>query len=1416
MVDCVLAASQCAASIVKKYSNFHVQTSRELSISFGKESHGKGDAFLSVHGGIGCGSLVGLHVGDDSDCVLAARREFLFLGEPIDQVSLAEANASSGEVCASQKVIQYLKEKCCVPEFVDAGSYACIAAGSQCYFQPYEIKTPAGIKLPANTQNAKEMHIEKTLLRLHRELSLYVHHVVRDDELDALETNRGNEPTKSTKNRHLAEAELRLVYTMFINANINATISGDEEKDGELFEKLQRIMQVTCCELRERKGQLRQFIVDDKGVVLIATFGLRGSTFPNMIPNNALPATIAIHEKLKSELQVDNTIGATAGKAYCGVVGGVHRHEFAVMGAPVNLAARLMKAKDNKGILVDETVQAGADSRFNFKRLPPVQAKGYDKPVLIFEPLPLHDEFKLKRRCGSLFSNKFIGREEHVAELTDVSKSIINDPQDSQTIMAFIIGEPGIGKSALGLYVHEEMKQYASRNRQNCLFYRSTSTETEQRIPLSSFRKVFLGAVTDFCVRDGTLVSHDERMAFGAAQSQRRVLERRNSISRPRRSISRTPSRMGMALPRRPCRMDSNQSLPSLASHKTVNIPYLKKLCDICEELDYPHEFADIVGSQLLGLDGANPTTHIEGREPTTDEVIDFLSDAFIRLTDECTLTIIFLDDFQWIDSFTWKVIRALCEKGKNMLIMGAMRSQETQALRRMSSVASWHTRMQSRKGIIEVNIGPLESGEVKKMISNILGYDESIIEDQFSQEIYSKTGGITIYVIELLQSIKKNRTVAVDKETGLLRWTPEAAREQKRIGSNRVPTIELSFLNRFDSLDIGVRRVLQTCAVLGMSFSLSDVIRVHGEMDEHVLERSLDQAVDELILVEDVEDDEDDDISVWSGNGSRIESRNASWNPADDRFFQFSHAMWRKSVLDAMLSEVKVHLHRTIAEALEKEQVLVMESSDIGWLLTLFDHWKSCGNFCKAAPLALAVGLRLEEWDLSAQSLDLYRDALEMCYESADNPDGGAATRDEHEVWLPASAPPATVEFILRLHIRIAKCHAHLGEQEQCATTFEDAYKIMTTSPKAAKLNQELVLPIISGLCSIAIQRNLINASLLAKNEGLVDRFVNEAKERNDDIHISRALAMKASFFSRLGRFEEAIAVQKELEKIYDFESHSHGIRQEYGKDHAVQSYADSVQWYMLTGDQPAAEKQIKVVVSKLLPQFDLRDVDLVMELIFPVLLVLKSIGQARHAETILFNNAINPYHDLGGSSSCWIKLFNPIAYLFEIIKMIEEGERDDQMLSEIEDWIIDPERSIFSTELQYKGYALIGEICSHLAQIKKENGEDAEKVIERGQMVLARVVYASDDDQSDAYMVQMAKVALDHIAALEDNSEGESSESWHEKELETKIDLLEKKAANDNSEDTALKSSMEDERCVQHQKTGKRSKCSPTCAIQ
>jgi hypothetical protein len=211
---------------------------------------------------------------------------------------------------------------------------------------------------------------------------------------------------------------------------------------------------------------------------LIATFGLRGSTFPNMISNNGLPAVFAIHNALKSELKVENRVGATYGKVYCGVVGGLRRHEFAVMGAAVNLAARLMASKMNKGILVDEAAKDQADTRFRFEAFPKMQAKGYDQLVSIFEP-NIAATAAVSKRKKSLMP--FVGRSMEKETILNISDGILQNPS-AQSTMIFLIGESGMGKSALAL----EMGSLI-RNRgfgKTILTTTSNSSETEQRVPL--------------------------------------------------------------------------------------------------------------------------------------------------------------------------------------------------------------------------------------------------------------------------------------------------------------------------------------------------------------------------------------------------------------------------------------------------------------------------------------------------------------------------------------------------------------------------------------------------------------------------------------------------------------------------------------------------------------------------------------------------------------------------------------------------------------------------------------------------------------------------------------------------------------------------------------------------------------------
>jgi len=142
-----------------------------------------------------------------------------------------------------------------------------------------------------------------------------------------------------------------------------------------------------------------------------------------------------------------------------------------------------MASKVNKGILVDEAVREQADARYVFTSLPPVEAKGYDHPVPILEPIEESSNTR-KRKWSSL---PFVGRNMEKETITDVAAAILANPDEAQTSMVFLMGESGMGKSALAISAVDDVRKKNAEDSDGCntiVTARSTSTETQQRIPL--------------------------------------------------------------------------------------------------------------------------------------------------------------------------------------------------------------------------------------------------------------------------------------------------------------------------------------------------------------------------------------------------------------------------------------------------------------------------------------------------------------------------------------------------------------------------------------------------------------------------------------------------------------------------------------------------------------------------------------------------------------------------------------------------------------------------------------------------------------------------------------------------------------------------------------------------------------------
>jgi Adenylate and Guanylate cyclase catalytic domain len=153
-----------------------------------------------------------------------------------------------------------------------------------------------------------------------------------------------------------------------------------------------------------------------------------------------IPFATNVKSLLRDELGVDSRMGATFGKVYCGVVGGTDRHEYAVLGPSVNLAARLMANKQNHGFLVDECVKKQALRR-KFHALQPIEAKGYTDLVPIFEPI----NQGTRRWKDAAAMHLFVGREKETNELIGLAENVI---AHGSSKLVFITANSGIGKSA--------------------------------------------------------------------------------------------------------------------------------------------------------------------------------------------------------------------------------------------------------------------------------------------------------------------------------------------------------------------------------------------------------------------------------------------------------------------------------------------------------------------------------------------------------------------------------------------------------------------------------------------------------------------------------------------------------------------------------------------------------------------------------------------------------------------------------------------------------------------------------------------------------------------------------------------------------------------------------------------------------
>ena len=205
------------------------------------------------------------------------------------------------------------------------------------------------------------------------------------------------------------------------------------------------------------------------------------------IEDHAMPFAASIQSVLKSELDVECKMGATYGNAYCGIVGGLERHEFSVLGPAVNLAARLMGNPENRGFLIEDGVRRETHG-WKFHAREPVAAKGYASLVPIFEPV-MHQRSPWTRPRGG-----FVGREEEIESILEFSDDIVSSGC-SAARMILISGASGFGKTSLLAESVHRIHHQCIQQKHSQLVLGQVCKEDDLFRPMSVLGPVFLDAL---------------------------------------------------------------------------------------------------------------------------------------------------------------------------------------------------------------------------------------------------------------------------------------------------------------------------------------------------------------------------------------------------------------------------------------------------------------------------------------------------------------------------------------------------------------------------------------------------------------------------------------------------------------------------------------------------------------------------------------------------------------------------------------------------------------------------------------------------------------------------------------------------------------------------------------------------------
>ncbi|HEY9661532.1 MAG TPA: serine/threonine-protein kinase PknK, partial [Allocoleopsis sp.] len=390
----------------------------------------------------------------------------------------------------------------------------------------------------------------------------------------------------------------------------------------------------------------------------------------------------------------------------------------------------------------------------------------------------------------------------------------------------------------------------------------------------------------------------------------------------------------------------------------------------------------DVIPEVELMIGKQSPVPEVGGTE--AQNRFNRIFQQFIRVfcSKEHPL-VIFLDDLQWIDSATLKLIELILldEQAQSLFLIGAYRDNEVSPAHPLTVLLE---RLRKQGAVLqEIILAPLTLEPLTQLIAETFYQNPDTVRS-LSELVLRKTEGNPFFVNEFLRMLHSENLLTFDAEQRSWQWNT-AQIEAQTITDNVVELL----LSKLKKLPEATQQLLQLAACIGAEFDLETLAIVCGQSPKTVFQDLL-TAVQAGFIQPISELDENLLVQEYKFLHDRVQQ--AAYALIDESQKQVVHLQIGRNLLEKTLPEELSERLFEIVDHLNSGIDLIVSQQERGSIakLNLMAAQKAKAATAYRAALKYAIaGIELLETDSWQHQYDLslilHEEAAETAYLSGD-----------------------------------------------------------------------------------------------------------------------------------------------------------------------------------------------------------------------------------------------------------------------------------------------------------------------------------------------------------------------------------------------------------------------------------------------